>query len=224
MALAGGPTGAALVAGNCVILKPASTGALCAHKLYEALHDAGVPASAFQLLTGPGSQVGQELQDNPDVDGMTFTGSYEVGMGIYRNFPKDYPKPAICEMGGKNPTIVTARADLDKATDGVMRSAFGFGGQKCSACSRVYVERPAYDGFVQKLLEKTAKLQVGNPLRRDVYMGPVINTKAVETHQRAVQDVQAEGGEVLAGGDRITEGDLARGNFVEPTVVAAPLR
>src|SRR6266704_3316561 len=151
MALAGGPTGAALVAGNCVILKPASTGALSAHKLYEALHDAGVPAAAFQLLTGPGSQVGQDLQDNPDVDGMTFTGSYEVGMGIYRNFPKDFPKPAICEMGGKNPAIVSAKADLDKATDGVMRSAFGFGGQKCSATLRVYVQREVYDQFVDLL-------------------------------------------------------------------------
>src|SRR6266581_720616 len=194
MALAGGPTGAALVAGNCVILKPASTGALSAHKLYEALHDAGVPAAAFQLLTGPGSQVGQELQDNPDVDGMTFTGSYEVGMGIYRNFPKDFPKPAICEMGGKNPAIVSAKADLDKATDGVMRSAFGFGGQKCSATSRVYVQRQVFEDFTRLLVEKASKLKVGNPTERDTYTGPVINEKAVQTFQRAVEDVRSGGG------------------------------
>jgi 1-pyrroline-5-carboxylate dehydrogenase len=223
MALAGGPAGGALVAGNTVVLKPSHQGYFTALKLWEALTDGGVPKQAFHIVTGPGSTVGDELYNNPDVDGLTFTGSYTVGMEIYHHFAKDYPKPAICEMGGKNPTIVTAKADLDKATDGVMRSAFGFGGQKCSACSRVYVERPAYDGFVQKLLEKTAKLQVGNPLRREVYMGPVINAKAVETHQQAVKDVKAEGGEVLAGGERITEGDLARGNFVQPTIVAAPL-
>ena len=87
--------------------------------------------------------------NHPDVDGITFTGSYEVGMGIYKSFAKDFPKPVICEMGGKNPTIVTANADLDKASDGVMRSAFGFGGQKCSANSRVYVQRSVYDEFVR---------------------------------------------------------------------------
>src|SRR5438876_4286337 len=223
MALSGGPSSGALVAGNCVVLKPSNQGALLGYKLYECYRDGGVPAGAFHLVVGRGVVAGEALWKHPDVGGITFTGSYKVGLHIYKNFALTVPKPVICEMGGKNPTIVTARADLDKATDGVMRSAFGFGGQKCSACSRVYVERPAYDGFVQKLLEKTAKLRVGNPLGRDVYMGPVINTKAVETHQRAVQDVKAEGGEVLAGGDRITDGDLARGNFVEPTVVAAPL-
>src|SRR5438552_4304006 len=151
MALAGGPAGGALVAGNTVVLKPSHQGYFTALKLWEALTDGGVPRQAFHVLTGPGSTVGDELYNNPGVDGLTFTGSYAVGMQIYRHFAKDYPKPAICEMGGKNPTIVSAKADLDKASDGVMRSAFGFGGQKCSACSRVYVERPVYDAFVQKL-------------------------------------------------------------------------
>src|SRR5205823_8132031 len=108
----------------------------------------------------------------------------------YHNFAKDYPKPAICEMGGKNPAIVSSKADLDKATDGVMRSAFGFSGQKCSACSRAYVERAVYDDFVSKLVEKASKLKVGNPLERDTYTGPVINEKAVETFEQAVQDVK----------------------------------
>ncbi len=222
MALAGGPTGAALVAGNCVILKPASTGALSAHKLYEALHDAGVPAAAFQLLTGPGSQVGQELQDNPDVDGMTFTGSYEVGMGIYRNFPKDFPKPAICEMGGKNPAIVSAKADLDKATDGVMRSAFGFGGQKCSATSRVYVQREVYDQFVDLLKQKAEAVKVGDPLKRENWLGPIITEDAVETFEEAAEEAR-KNGRIVAGGERLTDGDLARGNFVQPTVAEVPL-
>jgi 1-pyrroline-5-carboxylate dehydrogenase len=223
MALAGGPAGGALVAGNCVVLKPSHQGYFSALKLYEALRDGGVPAGAFHVVTGPGSTVGDELYTNPEVDGLTFTGSYAVGMQIYRNFAQDYPKPAICEMGGKNPAIVSAKADLDKATEGVMRSAFGFSGQKCSACSRVYVERAVFDDFVEQLVEKASKLKVGNPLERDTYTGPVINEKAVQTYQKAVEDVKAGGGRVLLGGERLTEGDLERGLFVKPTIVAAPL-
>src|SRR5207302_1248640 len=217
MALAGGPVGAALVAGNTVVLKPSNQGYLTGLKLYEVMIDAGVPTGAFHVLTGPGASVGEELYQSPDVDGLTFTGSYAVGMQIYRNFAKDYPKPAICEMGGKNPAIVSANADLDKATDGVMRSAFGYSGQKCSACSRVYVERPVFDDFTRLLVEKASKLKVGNPTERDTYTGPVINDKAVQTFQRAVEDVRSGGGTVLLGGERITEGDLGRGNFVQPT-------
>jgi 1-pyrroline-5-carboxylate dehydrogenase len=182
-----------------------------------------VPAGAFHVLTGPGSTVGQELYTSPDVDGLTFTGSYAVGMRIYHDFAKEYPKPAICEMGGKNPAIVTENADLDKATDGVMRSAFGYSGQKCSACSRVYVERPVYDQFISKLVDKASKLKVGDPLERDTYTGPVINEKAVATFEQAVKDVKDGGGKVLLGGERIAEGDLARGLFVKPTIVEAPL-
>ena len=144
-------------------------------------------------------------------------------MQIYRNFAREYPKPAICEMGGKNPAIVTAKADLDKATEGVMRSAFGFSGQKCSACSRVYVERPVYDAFVEKLVEKASKLKVGDPLQKETFTGPVINEKAVETFLGAVEDVKTGGGRVLLGGERITGDDLARGLFVQPAIVEAPL-
>jgi 1-pyrroline-5-carboxylate dehydrogenase len=206
-----------------VVLKPSHQGYFCGLKLYESLRDGGVPAGAFHVVTGPGSTVGKEIWQSPDVDGVTFTGSYAVGMQIYRNFAKDYPKPAICEMGGKNPAIVTANADLDKATEGVMRSAFGFSGQKCSACSRVYVERPVYDRFVELLVDKASKLRVGDPLEKDTYTGPVINEGSVETFEKAVEDVKAGGGRVLLGGERITEGDLGRGLFVKPTIVEAPL-
>ena len=102
---------------------------------------------------------GEALWKHPDVGGITFTGSYQVGMDIYKNFAVNVPKPVICEMGGKNPTIVTKNADLDKATDGVLRSAFGFGGQKCSACSRVFVERTVYDDFLTQLKTKTEKIK-----------------------------------------------------------------
>jgi 1-pyrroline-5-carboxylate dehydrogenase len=223
MALAGGPAGGALVAGNTVVLKPSHQSYFTAHKLHEAMRAGGVPAGAFHLVTGPGSTLGKALYEHPDVAGLTFTGSSEVGMQIYKNFAREYPKPAICEMGGKNPAIVTAKADLDKAAEGVMRSAFGYSGQKCSACSRVYVERPVYDRFIERLRERASRLRVGNPLERQVYTGPVINEGAVETFEKAVEDVKAGGGRVLLGGGRILEGDLHRGHFVQPTIVEAPL-
>ena len=221
MALAAGPAGGALVAGNTVVFKPSSAGIFTGLKLYEALRDAGIPPGAFHFVPGPGPVVGDELVNNPDVSGLTFTGSYEVGMDIYKNFAKEFPKPVICEMGGKNPTIVTAKADLDKATDGVLRSAFGYQGQKCSAASRVYVEREVYDDFVNLLRDKASKIKVGNPLERDVFMGPVINDRSVETFEEAAAEAK-KNGEVIVGGERLEDEDLARGNFVAPTVVHVP--
>src|SRR6266704_1094093 len=146
MALAAGPSGAALVAGNTVLFKPSPQGSFTGVKLYECLRDAGVPAGAFHFLPG-GDEVGAAIVRNPGVDGITFTGSYAVGMHVYKSFATDYPKPTVIEMGGKNPTVVSAKADLDLAAEGVARSAFGYSGQKCSACSRVYVERPALEEF-----------------------------------------------------------------------------
>jgi 1-pyrroline-5-carboxylate dehydrogenase len=221
MALAAGPMGGALVAGNTVVFKPSSAGIFTGLKLYEVFRDAGLPQGVVHFVPGPGPVVGDELANNPDVSGMTFTGSYDVGMDIYHHFAKDFPKPVICEMGGKNPAIVTAKADLDKATDGVLRSAFGYQGQKCSAASRVYVERPVFDEFKRLLKEKVDKIRVGNPLERDVFMGPVINDRAVETFEEAAAEAQ-KNGQVVTGGERLDDGDLARGNFVAPTVVEVP--
>ena len=157
MALAGGPAAGALIAGNTVVLKPSSDAPLMGYKFGEALREAGVPAGVFNLVTGPGETVGAELQESPDIDGMVFTGSYEVGMKLYTGFTRDYPRPIITEMGGKNPAIITASADLDEAAEGVMRSAFGFDGQKCSANSRVYVERSVARSFVDKLVERAKR-------------------------------------------------------------------
>jgi 1-pyrroline-5-carboxylate dehydrogenase len=221
MALSGGPSSGALVAGNTVVLKPSNQGALLGYKLYECYRDGGVPPGAFHLVIGRGATAGDHLWHHPDVNGVTFTGSYPVGMDIYKHFTTDVPKPVICEMGGKNPTIVTKNADLDKATDGVLRSAFGFGGQKCSACSRVYVEREVYDDFLSQLKTKTEKIKVGNPIERDVYMGPIINEPAMETYEEASEEARKHG-TIVTGGQRITEGDFARGLFVEPTIVEAP--
>jgi 1-pyrroline-5-carboxylate dehydrogenase len=222
IALSAGPAGGALVAGNTVLLKPSEHGFLIAVKLYEIMRDAGVPAGAFHVLTGPGEITGAALANHSDVDGLTFTGSYEVGMQVFRSLSKVYPKPAIVEMGGKNPAIVSSKADLDKASDGVYRSAFGFGGQKCSACSRVLVERPVYDDFVRLLADKARGASVGDPLEAGVYMGPVIDPAAVERFEKSVRQARSEG-RVIAGGERIADGAKARGNFVQPTIVEVPV-
>ena len=215
MALAGGPAGGAMIAGNTVVLKPSSDAPLLASKFAEALRDAGLPDGVFNLVTGPGETVGAELEENPGIDGLVFTGSYEVGMKLHRGFTRDYPRPIITEMGGKNPAIVTRHADLDEAAEGVMRSAFGFDGQKCSANSRVYVERPVAREFVDRLVEKTRSITVGDPTRRESWMGPVINQRALDTFTKAVDAAKADGGTVEIGGDA----DDSRGFFPTPTVV-----
>src|SRR5256714_1042367 len=209
LALAAGPSGGALVAGNTVVFKPASVTPLLGYKLYELMMEAGVPAGVFNFVTGGGGTAGQELIDNNDVDGIVFTGSKEVGMHLIRdNAARAIPRPLIIEMGGKNPALVMKSADLDKASDGVMRSAFGAQGQKCSACSRVYVNKAVRDEFVRLLGEKTKTIKIGNPLQRDVYLGPVINEDAVRTYERAIAQAKQDGGKVLTGGRRLTGGEF----------------
>ncbi len=220
LALAAGPSGGALVAGNTVVFKPASTTPLIGFRLMELMTEAGVPPGVFNFVTGGGGTAGQELIDNADIDGIVFTGSKDVGMHLIRdNAQRAFPRPLVIEMGGKNPALVMRSADLDKASDGVMRSAFGAQGQKCSACSRVYISRAVRDEFVRLLVDKTRRLTVGNPLHRDVYLGPVINDEAVRTYERAIAQAKADGGEILTGGHRLTEGEFAHGYFVEPTII-----
>ncbi len=218
MALATGPTGAALIAGNTVVLKPSSASPLSSVNLMMAYIEAGIPKGVVNFVMGPGDTVGQALQDHPGIDGIVFTGSYEVGMRLYHSFSKAWPRPTIVEMGGKNPAIVSRKADLEEAAEGIMRSAFGFGGQKCSANSRVYVERPVHDELVRLLVEKTEKIAIGDPLVRSNWMGPVVDQRAVDRHQAAVSEARRDG-TVFTGGENLTDGDLARGYYVEPTVV-----
>ena len=221
LALSGGPSTGALITGNTVVLKPSNAGALMALEYYRIMREAGLPEGALHVLTG-GDDVGDHLAHHEDVDGLTFTGSYPVGMYLYRTVNEKRPKPVAAEMGGKNPAIVSKSADLDVAAQGVLRGAFGLSGQKCSATSRVYVERPVYDQFVDKLVAETEKITVGDPLEKETFMGPVIDQEAVERFKKAVAAVRDDGGEVLTGGDVLSEGDLAKGNFVAPTVVNAP--
>ncbi len=217
-ALAGGPASAALVAGNTVILKPATDTPLTAWFITQCLRDAGIPAGVFNFITGSGRVVGQSLLDHPDVAGVTFTGSYDVGMHILRTFATArYPRPVIAEMGGKNPVIISKKADLDKAAMGVMRSAFGLQGQKCSACSRVYVHADVKEAFMEKLLALTSQINVGDPTIKENWMGPVANQSAYEDYQKFVADLREHGNVVFGGKTLEVEG--YKGYFVAPTIV-----
>ncbi len=222
LALAGGPVGAALVAGNTVVFKVASDTAWCGSLLMQAFRDAGLPDGVVSHVTGEGSDVGEALAGHPGVAGITFTGSPEVGMGLVRRFGGGrYPRPCIAEMGGKNPVIVTRHADLDRAATGIHRSAFGLQGQKCSAASRVLVERPVMGELAARLAKLADETAVGDPTERRHWMGPVINAAARERYRKIAAEVAATGA-VLAGGRELAEGALARGYFVAPTVATAP--
>lgn len=219
-ALTGGPAGAALVAGNAIVMKPASDTPWTSRLLAECFRDAGVPEGAVNFVTGGGSSIGEELISNSEVDGITFTGSYDVGMHIYRSFSQGrYPRPTILEMGGKNASIVSHKADLDRAATGIVRSAFGLQGQKCSANSRVYIERSVFDELVSKIVDKTEALAVGDPTDKSVFMGPVINQNAYDSFKQFSEEL-SEGGRFMTGGKVLTDGEFGRGFFCQPTVVA----
>src|ERR1035437_1140659 len=143
------------------------------------------------MVSGPGEVVGAELQENEGVDGLLFTGSYEIGFNhVFKQFSRRYPKPVIVEMGGKNPAIISARADLEEAAEGGTRSAFGFGGQKCSACSRVYVQAPVYKDFLDLLCAKTKAIAIGDPTNRKMWLGPLVNAGAVAKYDQAVEEAR----------------------------------
>jgi 1-pyrroline-5-carboxylate dehydrogenase len=216
-ALSLGMSSGALLAGNTVVFKPASATPIAGYELMKIYHEAGVPAGAFNYITGSGEEVGETLALHPDVDGLIFTGSREVGFDIFKRIGEEYAKPCITELGGKNPVIVTAKADLDKAVEGVARSAFGFSGQKCSACSRVYVERPVYDEFVERLTARAGEMTVGDPQDKDIYVGPVINERAVKRYEEAI--ASAKGGAIRTGGTVLTGGEYDKGTYVAPTVI-----
>jgi 1-pyrroline-5-carboxylate dehydrogenase len=222
-ALAGGPIGAALVAGNTVVYKTASETALAGWLLAEVLRDAGVPPGVCNYVSGDGATVGDMLVRHRDVDGVTFTGSYEVGMQIYRAFAAGaYPRPCIVEMGGKNAVVVSRHADLERAATGIVRSAFGLQGQKCSAASRVYVERPVAEDLFARLVTLTRAIRVGDPTLKENWMGPVINQAAYARYAKCVDNL-AEHGEILVGGEQLAGGDLAKGYYCAPTIGVAPL-
>lgn len=217
-AIAIGMTSGALITGNTAILKPSSDAPISAYKFVEAIYRKLAPG-AINFVTGAGSIVGKTILESKLVDGIAFTGSQEVGMTGYSTFVASRPRPFISEMGGKNPTIVSASSDIEKATDGVMRAAFGYSGQKCSACSRVYVQKSIANKFLERLVAKTVALKIGKPWEKDTYIGPVINDNAVKKFQKA-SDIAKKDGKILCGGTLVSDGNNTNGNFVMPTIVA----
>ena len=223
LALAGGPTAAALVTGNTVVLKGASDTPWAGRLLAECIRDAGFPPGVFNYVIGSGSVVGERLIHHRDLAGVTFTGSYDVGMGILRTMASGrWPRPCIVELGGKNPCVVTARGDLDRAATGIVRSAYGLSGQKCSALSRVYVEDAVADALIERLVSKIRALSVGDPTRREIYMGPVISRRAGASFDDCCRRLREGGARILVGGTRLAGEGLQHGHFVAPTLAEAP--
>lgn len=219
-ALTGGPVGAALVAGNTVVMKPATDTPFTSRLLAECFRDAGFPDGVLNYITGPGRTLGQALIDNKDIDGITFTGSFDVGMKIYKSFAEGkYPRPTILEMGGKNPAIISKNANIERAVAGVYRSAFGLQGQKCSAASRILVEESIYDEFISNLVETTEALKLGDPTQKENFLGPVANKYSYQDFKTFTEEL-SQAGEILTGGKVRTEGEYSNGYFCEPTIVA----
>ncbi len=219
VALSIGMISAALVAGNTVVFKPSDSAGLTGRLVVEALVEGGLPAGVLNLVFG-GRETGEALVNHPTVDGFAFTGSNAVGMTILRHAASAQAmRPVLAEMGGKNPAFVTGSADLSVAASGVARSAFGLSGQKCSASSKAYVAREVLDDFLGELLETTSRFVVGDPRLRDVFMGPVINDKALDRFTMAAGEA-ASAGTVVLGGNQLTGDLFGRGPYVAPTIVS----
>ncbi|MDE2306079.1 MAG: aldehyde dehydrogenase family protein [Gammaproteobacteria bacterium] len=224
LALAGGPTAAALVTGNTVVLKGATDTPWAVRLLADCIRDAGYPPGVFNLVTGTGGGAGEALAGHPNLAGLTFTGSHAVGMELCRRMVSGrWPRPCIAEMGGKNACVVAASADLTRAVPGIVRSAFGLSGQKCSALSRVYVAEEIADRLIAEVCEATRRLTVGDPTRRENWMGPVINDRAVEHYLGYAGELARHGSRILVGGRRLTGAEHAHGKYVAPTIAVAPV-
>jgi len=219
-AIAAGMTMASLVTGNTVVLKPAGDTPTVAAKFVEIAYEAGIPKEALNFLTGPGGEVGDTLVKHPKTRYIAFTGSKEVGLRISELAGKTSPgqvwiKRTVLEMGGKDSIIVDEEGDVESAVEGVVQSAFGYQGQKCSACSRAIVSEKIYDAFVQKLVERTRKITVGPSEDPGNYMGPVVSQSAMKGILDYIEVGKKEG-KVVHGGGRAA-GD---GYFIQPTIIA----
>ena len=221
LAIMAGMTAAAIVTGNTVVLKPSSDAPAIANKFFELLEEAGLPAGVVNFMTGSGAEVGDVVVDHPKTRFIAFTGSKEIGLRINERAAKTQPgqlwiKRVVAEMGGKDAIIVAEDADLEEAATGVVQAAFGFQGQKCSACSRAIIDARIYEPMVERIAELAAKIKVGNPTDTATTMSAVINEKAFKTINGYVEKGKAEGGRVVAGGGS----DGEEGFFIEPTVIA----
>jgi acyl-CoA reductase-like NAD-dependent aldehyde dehydrogenase len=208
----------ALVSGNTVVIKPASQAPLTAVRLVEILHEAGIPKGVLNLVTGSGRDVGDPLVAHPKVRAISFTGSDAVGRTIARKAAERLARVQL-EMGGKNPTIVLADADLDTAVDCVLNAAFYSTGQRCTATSRAIVERPILDAFLDRLRARTEKLRIGDPRDPATDIGPAIDAGQLETTLRYLQQGQADGAALVYGGERLTDASHAHGHFSVPAIM-----
>ncbi|VAW34877.1 Aldehyde dehydrogenase B [hydrothermal vent metagenome] len=209
----------AIISGNCVVFKPSSDTPVCATKLVEILIRAGVPKGVVNMVHGSGQVVGSYLARHPDIDGISFTGSSAVGEELVKSCA-GLDKEISCEMGGKNPIIVMDDARLDLAIEGALWGGFGTTGQRCTAASRVIVHAKVYDDFVCGLARAAADLRVGDGMKDDTEMGPLIHKAQMEKVLEYIKIGKEQGGRLVTGGRQLTEGDYAKGFFVEPTVFA----
>ena len=207
----------ALICGNTLIFKPASITPLSAVKLTEVFEEAGLPPGVLNLITGPGGSVGNALVESPDVNAISFTGSTDIGTGIYAEGAKRLKK-IQCEMGGKNAVILLADADLDKALGGIVQGAFGSTGQRCTATSRVIVEEDVYDTFMEQLVERTSRLKVGDGLAPDTDVSPLSSQSQLDTVLEYIGIGAEEGAHLAFGGHAVTGGEFDEGYYVEPTI------
>jgi aldehyde dehydrogenase (NAD+) len=209
----------ALICGNTVVIKPASAAPLSAWRIVEALHQAGIPKGVVNFVAGSGGELGQALINAAPLKAISFTGSCEIGDWLHAEASKRRLRIQL-EMGGKNPTIVLADADFPSAVENVVNAAFFSTGQKCTATSRAIVEDAIYDKFVAAVVERTRKLKIGDGMQAGIDIGPCVDQAQMETVLRYVEIGRKECGEPACGGKRLTEGALAKGYFVEPTVFA----
>ena len=221
LAIMAGMTTAAVVTGNTVVLKPSSDAPTIAYKFYELLEEAGMPSGVVNFMTGSGAEVGDVIVDHPKTRFVAFTGSKEIGLRINERAAKTqdgqlWIKRVVAEMGGKDAIIVAEDANLDDAAMGIVQSAFGFQGEKCSACSRAIIDAKVYEQMLAKIVERTEKIKVGDPADPATTMSAVINEKAFKTINDYIEKGKAEGGRVLIGGGW----DGEQGFFIEPTVIA----
>ena len=207
----------ALVAGNTVVLKPASLAPLSALRLVEALEHAGLPAGVLNFVTGGGSDVGDAILEQKPLKALSFTGSCGVGDRLYDKATRRRLRVQL-EMGGKNPTVVLGDADPDFAAATLVNAAFFSTGQKCTACSRAIVERSVYDALVERLLAKTRALKVGNGLEAGIDIGPAVDESQLKTDLEYIDIGKREGAKLLCGGERLRGGIYDKGFFVEPTL------
>lgn len=217
LAIAAWKIATALVCGCTVVFKPSDLTPLVSYKLIEAYQSVNLPDGVINVVTGPGSVIGNGIAKHKDINAISFTGSNPVGNQINQTVASRGAR-FQAEMGGKNPFVVLEDADLELATTHVIEGGFGESGQRCTATSRIILLKGIADQFVEMLVEKVKKLKVGNPLNQENQMGPVIGEKAMERILNYIEIGKKEGAELLVGGYRLTEGDLGNGYFVAPTI------